>query len=208
MILKEKSDSKALKEYLNSRKLQPFEGSYFFSSPIIINNNFVTGLVVETLNLDKVNPKVIRIDARSKDGWNIIYSDPDSIPIFNANRLMHSIDKVIITESALDAESFNQYSKLNNTLAVAFNRASFTLAQFHYLIYLSFYFDFEIYLAFDNDEAGKQATDRFIKKAYKDYKLKVKAISYPYKDFNDFLCKRPLQFKMFVNNQNILFKGV
>lgn len=208
MIPVNDSDFKALEEYLNSRKLKPFEGAFYFSKPIVLNNKFVNGLVIVTYNLDKINPKIVRVDARDKKGWDIIYSDSKSIPIFGINKLSHSINKVIVVESALDVESFNQHSRMEDVLSIAFNRASFTLAQFHYLVYLSFYYKFSIYLAFDNDEAGKQATERFIKKANKDYQLKIGVISYPYKDFNDFLCKRPSQFKMFVNNKNILFKGV
>jgi len=201
----EESDSTLLENYLASRKLKPFDGSYWFAKPILINDKLVTGLVTIITNITK--SKIVKIDNRTKEGWQIIYSDPDNIAIYGINNLSDKINKVIVTESILDSESFNQYTKLSDVYSIAFSRASFTLVQFHYLMYLSFYFNFEIYLAFDNDEAGKKATERFIKKAERDYNQKVGIISYPYKDFNDFLCKRENQFKMFVSNKLLLFKG-
>ena len=52
-----------------------------------------------------------------------------------------------------------------------------------------FYFDSDIWVAFDNDNAGRVAKDRFIKMAYNKYSKSVRELSFPYKDLNEFRCK-------------------
>ena len=74
-----KSNKEALINYLNSRKLKPFDKAFYFTSPIVINDKIIDKLVIISTNLNRVDPVITKIDYRTNDKWNIAYNNPNFI---------------------------------------------------------------------------------------------------------------------------------
>lgn len=168
--------------YLKTRGLIPFPGFYYV--PILEYNGKVIRESVCMVSYNLMN-EVSLIETRStvSNSYDKLYVDKKSIPIWNIDKISSS-HTVIITESIIDAETINQNINIDGVIAISTYRASFTLAQFHFIIAMCM--DKNVIMAYDNDEAGDTNEVRFVNYAKNKYGKEINRLSYPYKDINEF----------------------
>ena len=152
-----------------------------------------SGLFIVTYSL---SGEVSLIENRSLGGvYNKMYQAENTVPLWHVNEIREK-KVIVITEAVIDAESINQVLTSEDVIAISTFRASFTLAQFHLLMFMTP--NIKIITAFDNDEAGIKATERFENMAKEKYSRDVEHLSYPYNDINQYKCKSK-RFKISIN---------
>lgn len=179
-LIKE-NDKEALKEYLEGRSIHNVPEDFFWCKGVYSKGHQYSGLFVVVKD---TYGNIQQISNRNNK-WSIVYTTECSIPIWREKDI-HKSDTIIITESAIDAESVRDLLPENISI-VSTMSASFKLSQFHYLIYLAY--NKHIVLAFDNDNGGQSSTERFIKMAKDKYGKEIHTLSYAYKDLNEFVNK-------------------
>jgi len=187
-----KHNHNSLMEYLDTRNLELVSDMYYCNG-ILYRDVLYSGLFIVTYSTQGT---VALIENRSLGGvYTKIHQSEYTIPLWNINRIK---DKkvIVITEAVIDAESINQILTSEDVIAISTFRASFTLAQFHFLMFLTS--NTKLITAFDNDEAGVKATGRFESMAKEKYGVDVEHLSYPYNDINVFKCKSR-RFKNLMN---------
>ena len=176
-------DHKFLLEYLESRCIGYTQGLYYVKN-MMYENSVLNGVIVE---ISSVDGGVSAIEYRSSMSgkWSKLYQNPDYVPIWGVSEALDA-DTIVITESVIDSESINQLN-IDGVASISFLKSSFSLAQFHYSMFL--FGEKNILTAFDNDESGNRSHDRFEYMANRDYGVTIGKLKYPYKDINEYRCK-------------------
>lgn len=167
-------------DYLRRRGLRPFSGvGYLKVFPVSADRVITDSLVL--WNVD-VHGGLNSVDVRwEKDKvYRNIWKASGSIPIFNLfNVIREPGGPVVITESVLDAASLIQSTGFNSVVATR-GRCSVR----HMLFLLPVLHQREVILAFDNDKAGSDMTDKFAKFARDKFERSVRVLNFPSKDLN------------------------
>jgi hypothetical protein len=116
-------------------------------------------------------------DAPNRLRWSKRKRQKNSELVYNIHSVL-KVDSVILTESAMDSESFRLlgYESISTLNAVA----SPKLCHFLYACGV------DVFLAYDNDDTGKNATAKILRivEAYPKAAKRFRILNYPYKDAN------------------------
>lgn len=126
----------------------------------------------------------------------LVADDYKQLLYFNNPTKIGTHDACIFTEAVIDAKTIESY-EIEDIDVISSTRASVSKQVLHMIALVYNY----IYIAFDNDEAGKENTDRIIKFYEKHYPdIEVDVIDYLGKDINKFhtdngmrYCKRVIE---------------
>ena len=190
-IIKKHSPDK-LSKYLTSRCINSVDG-LFWCDNVMHNNIIYNGMFSIVTN---TRGYVSLIENRSLSGdYSKIYQDSNSVPLWGVNNIIQN-NVIIVTESILDAESINDL-KINDVWATSTFKSSFSLAQFHFLSFLTH--NKKVILAFDNDDSGVNASNRYIDMSKNKYNNgTIQTLSFPYNDINAYKCKSS-RFRKVIN---------
>jgi len=195
-----KHNHEALTKYLADRCLKPFDNIYFCSN-VLYKNHIYSGLFIISHSLDG---KVNLIENRSLfNVYTKLYQAEDKIPIWGVKTIADA-PTVIVTESVLDSETISQLN-LPDISVISLFKASYSLAQFHYLMYGAS--NKTIITAFDNDDSGIRAGKKMAEMSVYKYNKTINSLPFPHKDINLFRCRSSSGMRFKRNIQHAI-KGV
>ena len=172
-------------EYLNSRGLEnTFGARYISHCDVEINDTtfLKSAIIIPVYN---VLGELIGLETRNtvNKQYFKLFADTSDIPLFGVERY-YKEEAIIVTESAICAESINQ---ANLPIKAVSTMTSDVRALV--MLYLAAIYK-KIYWAFDNDDSGKRATEEvtnFFQLFFPN--VEQDTLMFPYKDPNEFLDK-------------------
>ena len=140
-----------------------------------------------------------QVETRSVEGksFDKLYRNFDFVPVWNLHSVLSS-HTVILTESVIDAESFNQF-EVEGVTAISCMTASLNISQ---KVFLNFLLrSKKVFVAFDRDSIGVDRSTSFLKFSSERFGNDFRILDYLYKDLNDFLVNKPSLFLGYILKQ-------
>lgn len=168
-------------KYLESRGLSP--DSRFQFCHLLPSINLRDQLLIFGKNVNGQN-NIVESRSMHDGKYNKLYTSEISIPIWNIENYQGQ-SHIIITESAIDAESVNQSltsEDKESIIALSTYRSSMVMSQFYFLMVL--FFSKNLYTMFDNDKGGVENTKRILHLASSRFKKDMGIIEIDGEDVN------------------------
>lgn len=165
---------------------------YGLDADVVINDSLLFYCFSLTGDLSQIETRSV-----SEKHFDKLYRNFDFVPVWNLMSVLNC-HTVILTESVIDAESFNQFN-VEGVAAISCMTASLNISQ---KIYLNFLLRSKrVFVAFDRDSIGVDRCESFIKFSKDRFNNDFRILDYLYKDLNDFLVNKPSIFLSYIMKQ-------